>query len=322
MHISVIIATYNRAASLRRTLESFANPSNLREPDWELIVVNNNSTDETAAVAEEFVRRYPGVFRSLAQPKQGKSYAVNMGISAAKGEILALTDDDMRCAPGYIAGVRDVFTQFDIDGAQGRILLECEGGLPPWVHNDLAQCLGLRDYGDQVIEWKAPLAGGNTLIRAEVARKVGGYSPKMGPGAAGYAEDTEFAHRVRMAGCRLVYAPQATLWHCLSADRLSRKFFRHRYFGLGRSFALLQPRTVPLWRFGLYAGRRIVLNELKALFYRCMNRPHVALRRQCEGREIAGMFYQHLQFERGAPARPASDASTSEESSLRTLPRE
>jgi GT2 family glycosyltransferase len=300
--ISVIICTCNRAASLRRTLDSFACKSNLGEANWELIIVDNNSGDDTPLVCREFVEKYPAIFRTLAQPLQGKSHAVNMGIAAAKGEVLALTDDDMLCDGGYIRGVRELFTRFQPDGAQGRILLKCEGGLPDWMHNDLAQCMGLRDYGDTVMEWDRPLAGGNTLIRADVVRRVGGYSREIGPGAAaGYAEDTEFSYRVRRAGCKLLYAPQVTLHHCISRDRVSKTFFRRRYFGLGRSFAYMNPRTVPLWRFGLYAAKRIVINEIESLWHLLSNHPDVALRRQCEGRETAGMFWQYLHFATGTP---------------------
>ena len=99
MNTTIIVCTYNRCKSLAKTLESIAT---LRVPgpvEWEVLVVDNNSTDQTRAVVEGFSCRYPSRFRYLFEPQQGKSCALNAGIQAARGEILAFTDDDVTVEP-------------------------------------------------------------------------------------------------------------------------------------------------------------------------------------------------------------------------------
>ena len=92
MKFSVIIATYNRADSLRETLASQAKLQT--KEDWELIVVDNNSTDHTRAVVEEAAKSFPVELRYLFEAEQGKFAALNQAVLAARGEINATTDDD------------------------------------------------------------------------------------------------------------------------------------------------------------------------------------------------------------------------------------
>ena len=99
MRITVILCTLNRCQSLAETLESIAISTLPDSVDWEILVVDNNSTDHTREVVEEFGRRYPDRFRYIFEPRPGKSYALNAGIREAQGEILAFTDDDVTVEP-------------------------------------------------------------------------------------------------------------------------------------------------------------------------------------------------------------------------------
>ncbi len=100
MKYSIVIATYNRAADLRQTLRNLA----ALTPDgpWEVIVVNNNSSDETRAVVDEASRSFPVELRYLFERQQGRSPALNAGIRAARGDIIATTDDDVQGAGGLV----------------------------------------------------------------------------------------------------------------------------------------------------------------------------------------------------------------------------
>src|SRR5271165_2674235 len=95
MKLSAVLCTYNRCRSLRRALESLSVSILPESIEWEVLVVDNNSSDQTEAVVEDFSRRYPGRFRYLFEPRQGKSYALNAAILAARGDVLAFTDDDV-----------------------------------------------------------------------------------------------------------------------------------------------------------------------------------------------------------------------------------
>src|ERR1700722_14327829 len=129
--ITVIICTRNRAGSLRLTLESIFSSSNLELRNWEVLVVET-STDKTGEVCLEFQRRFPEHFRFLTEKRIGKSHALNTAIAVAKADILAFPDDDVLCEPNYIRAIETVFASYSTDAAQGRVLLDCEGGWPEW----------------------------------------------------------------------------------------------------------------------------------------------------------------------------------------------
>jgi glucosyl-dolichyl phosphate glucuronosyltransferase len=301
MFITVVICTRNRADSLRATVESLFSSNSLPAPDWEVLVVDNNSGDHTADVCREFEQRNPEHFRFLKEQKSGKCHALNAAIAAAKGDVLAFTDDDVLCAPDYLEGIRMVFSLRSADAAQGRVLLDCEGGIPDWLDPHLGLSIGWRDCGDRLIDLKGTLCGVNMVVRAEVFQRVGGFAPEMGPGGVGMGEDTEISLRMRKAGCRLVYAPQILVRHRLLRKRLTKSHFRKRFFGQGRAMAYYAALPVPLFRFGLYVVKETMRQEIVAIWHRWAGAPAAALRCQCEARSQAGFFWQYWLFKRGVP---------------------
>ena len=98
MKTTVILCTYNRCESLAKVLASAACLELPKSVDWEVLVVDNNSSDGTGEVVEEFCRRYPGRFRYLFEPRQGKSHALNAGIREAHGDVIALNRCDEQLA--------------------------------------------------------------------------------------------------------------------------------------------------------------------------------------------------------------------------------
>ena len=296
MFISILICTRNRADSLQKTLESIFDSTNLELPHWEIVVVDNNSDDHTSAVCGDFQRRFPKQFRFLVEKKLGHSNALNSAIAAATGDILAFTDDDVRCAPDYLTAIRTTFEQHPADGAQGRVFPEFEGTRPEWFDTQFGLTLALRDCGDQVTDLEGPLFGVNMIVRSEVFRKIGGFSPELGPGTAGLGADTEITRRMRQAGYRLIYAPQVLVWHRLPKERLTKSYFRKRFFTDGRSIAHYMPLPVSIPRFGLYLVKESILKGLASLWYSCAGRPTEALHCECDIRSQAGFFWQHLLF--------------------------
>ena len=261
--------------------------------------------EKSLAVCRRFQNQYSTHFRFLVQPGAGKSEALNLGIAEARGELIALTDDDVIVAPDYIGGVLDTFRGHPFDGAQGRIFLECPGGLPKWMSSQHAKFMSRRDFGEQIQAFHETLTGTNMVVRAEIARAVGGFALELGAGTSvGFAEDTEFSIRLEKAGYRFIYAPQIVVRHQLPRHRLTRSFFRHRYFRLGRSHAYYEAfPPVALWRFGLYVAKNWIFREAQAFWYRFANQPAKALDFQCEARLQAGFFLQHLLFFFGTPRR-------------------
>jgi GT2 family glycosyltransferase len=291
--------------------------------NWEAIVtVREGETDGTTGVCKHFEKTFKGVFRFLRlRAEEGKrlnkSCALNLGIASARGDVLAMTDDDVLCAPDYIRGIQAVFSRYSVAGAQGRVLLDCDGGLPRWVFPGAAIFMSSCDEGDEVKEWTHSLFGANMVVRTEAARAVGGFAPELGPGGAGFAEDTEFGFRLLKQGYKLIYAPQILIRHKVPRPRLTRNFFRKRFFGLGRSHAYYIPLVeAPLWRFGLYAAKHLVLSEANAWWRRLRGRTAQALACECDALEQAGFFWQHWRFRTGVPRRLSRTDSWSAEAGL------
>lgn len=297
--VSILIATRNRADPLRAALDSLFTDHNLDVPDWEVVVADNGSTDGTADLCREFARRFPDRFRWLVEPRQGKSNALNTGLLETRGEVIAMTDDDVLCEPDFITEIRRVFSDPSIDSAQGRVLLDWQGGEPTWLDELAKQLMSLRDYGDQMFDWNDNLSGCNMVVRREAALGVGGFAAELGPGTIGIAEDSEFSIRLREAGYRAVYAPTILVHHQVPAGRVTPPFLRARYFGIGRSYAYYNALNRPVWRFGLYALKDALFGEFEALRLRRAGRAAEAVQRQCASRQRLGFLWQNVLFSFG-----------------------
>ena len=240
MNITVILCTYNRSANLSRALESVAVCELPSSIEWEVLVVDNNSNDKTRAVIEEYCRRYPGRFRYLFEPRQGKSHALNSGIRESEGEILAFVDDDVTVEPTWLQNLTSSLHGDEWAGSGGKIRLERTSPAPPWLalHGpySLAGVLALFDRGDTPgpIEW-APY-GTNMAFRRAMFEKHGGFRTDLGPNTADEirGEDTEFGRRLMSAGERLRYEPMAIVFHGVPEKRLRKDYFLNWYFDFGR----------------------------------------------------------------------------------------
>jgi glucosyl-dolichyl phosphate glucuronosyltransferase len=307
MFISVLISTRDRADTLQRTLDALLCPANLKVTDWDVVVVDNDSQDHTARVCEAFKAKFPDHFNFCFEKRHGKSNALNAGIAVAKGDVIAFTDDDVTCAPDYLQAIRTVFSQYPVDGVQGRILLDCEGGHPVWLDRFLGLTVGWRDDASELTSLQGTLCGSNMVLRTEVLKKVGAFLPDLGPGAIGLGEETELSLRVRAAGYRLAFAPQILTWHHLPKKRLTKAFIRHRFFQQGRAGAYFEALPGSLYRFGLYVVKETILQEFAALWHLFAGRPAQALRCQCEARSHAGFFWQHHLVRRGSRGSTSAD---------------
>ena len=120
MKFSVVIATYNRADELVRTLESLSRLQ-VAEP-WEVIIVDNNSADNTKEVVKKAAETFPVSLHYLHETQQGRSAALNTGIKAAQGEIIATTDDDVRLEPDWLTNAERALRELNCDYLGGKAL--------------------------------------------------------------------------------------------------------------------------------------------------------------------------------------------------------
>ena len=230
MDVTVILCTYNRCQSLATALESVAASELPDSIAWEVLVVDNNSKDNTRTVVEGFVRKYPARFRYFFEPQQGKSHALNSGIRESNGRILAFMDDDVVVDPKWLQNLAACFRETTWAGAGGRILPERAFTPPAWLSLDGKYALAplaLFDIGPEAGElFEAPI-GTNMAFRKEVFEKVGGFRTDLGPlpGTEARSEDMEFGYRALQAGFRLWYEPSAIVHHSLPVHRLKKEYF-------------------------------------------------------------------------------------------------
>ena len=133
MNVTVILCTYNRSESLAKALDSIAASILPNERQWEVLVVDNNSKDQTRTVVEDFCDRYPGRFRYLFEPHPGKSHALNSGVRDAQGEILAFVDDDVSVEPTWLQNLTGMLHSGEWAGSGGRILPAPGFSPPRWL---------------------------------------------------------------------------------------------------------------------------------------------------------------------------------------------
>jgi glucosyl-dolichyl phosphate glucuronosyltransferase len=230
LKISVILCTYNRSHLLRQALQSLAGSIFEQPVEWEVLVVDNNSKDDTAKVADEFTRAHPRRFRYVFEPTPGRSYALNCGIRNVHGEILAFTDDDVLVAPDWLDRLTRPLRNGGYMGASGRTLPPSDFVPPRWLpleENYALAPLALFDRGMEPMDLNEAPFGNNMAFRREAFAQHGVFRVDIGrcPGSILGSEDSEFAQRVLTAGERIRYEPLAVLHHAVPAERATQAYF-------------------------------------------------------------------------------------------------
>jgi glucosyl-dolichyl phosphate glucuronosyltransferase len=231
MLVTVGICTFNRAESLRRTLDSIAA---MRVPDdlaWELLIVNNNSTDHTDNVIGEYFDRLP--VRREFEPRPGLSNARNRAIDVARGEYILWTDDDVVVEPRWLRAYVEAFQRWpDAAVFGGRIIPRYEVPVVRWVAESEAVLIGpfaIRNFGDDVqrlsvADGRLPY-GANFAIRA-IEQQAFRYDPNLGakPGRRRSEEETDVITRILRSGAKGFWIPEAIVEHCIGQERQTVRY--------------------------------------------------------------------------------------------------
>lgn len=246
MRYSVIIPTHNRADSLRETLSNLAKLQTVG--GWEVIVVDNNSNDHTRAVVTEMEATFPTPLRYTFEAEQGRYAAMNSGIRAAQGELIASTDDDAQFDPDWLNRAGEGLDRFGCDYVGGKVLPIWRGERPKWLPNHGGKhwaVIALLDHGAEPIEFGRgkitwPL-GINLVTRREAFEQVGLYNNQLGrkAGTLRNQAQREWHLRARSAGLKGFYIPEMIVYHTVSTDRLSKNYFRRWMYWNGISRAIL-----------------------------------------------------------------------------------
>lgn len=248
--VSILICTYNRASFLAETLGSVAALRLPRDCAVEIVAVDNNSTDDTAAVIHEAAGKSPVPIRYVFEPRQGKSFALNTGLVHAIGEVLALTDDDVVPDPAWLERIVGAFHGRDITFTFGKVLPRWSCLPPPELLTERAReiwgPLAIVDYGDEVAEYtpeshsqRLPIGANLAFLRSALCA-VGGWRTDLGKvnNSLISGEDHEIFFRLRSAGLyRGLYDPGIVVRHHVPVSRMTRRYFRRWFYWHGKTLA-------------------------------------------------------------------------------------
>lgn len=224
--VSIIICTWNRADSLLASLETLAGQRLPAGVAVEVLVVDNNSSDHTRAAVEGLAARWPlGTLRYLFEGRQGKQFALNTGIRASSGDLLAFSDDDIVFPPDWVAATVAAFADPALELAGGKTLVGWPAGGPPhWYDAQMAAIVGGVDLGETRLAPPPPgyaPAGGNLVARRSLFDKIGLFSETHFRHM-----DYEFGMRAAAAGAAIAYEPSLSVAAPVDPAMISRRYFR------------------------------------------------------------------------------------------------
>jgi glycosyltransferase involved in cell wall biosynthesis len=277
---TVLIPTYNRARLLDTTLQSLRSLRVRADRTWNAIVVDNNSSDDTRAVVERQAADFPVPLRYLFEPQQGRSSALNAGLAAADGAIVAMTDDDVRVDQGWLEAACAALldgTDPTVAYAGGPVSPIWEAHPPAWLdlsRGDLWGTIAIQDHGGEPFVYddrrKVPL-GANLAARRSLFDRIGTFRADLGRSSGARVlgqEVPDLLARARAAGLRGLYVPVMRVAHHVPAARLTRQYFRRWWFGKGVSRALLEA-TRPVTELGVDLSRTPHVLGVPRYMYGC-----------------------------------------------------
>lgn len=276
MWISVAICTWNRCELLGQTLEQMGKLVIPSDVEWELLVVNNNSTDATDNVITSFSGRLP--IRHLCEPKPGKSHALNLAVREARGEYILWTDDDVLVDEQWIVEYCHAFGRWPEAALFGGPIVPWFAGNPPsWLEEGLPRIgavFAVRDFGDEPVPFAyfATPYGANCAVRTDEQRRYR-YDVNLGPRPNSMirGEETALIRRMLADGVKGWWVPGARVRHYIPEERQTIRYLRAFFVGSGECLAQTSPDTQSkrlfgkprwLWRQAVEAEVRYRLRRL------------------------------------------------------------
>lgn len=239
--ISVIICTYNREKYIYNVLRTVAENDFPRE-GYEIVLVNNNCTDNTEAECQRFRNDFPDVvFNCFHEPHQGLSHARNCGIREAKGDILVYVDDDAVVNKAYLKTYAEFFDRnLEAAAAGGPIVPIYETQEPEWMSHYTRMLLtGALDFGPKEREFprNAFPGGGNVAYRKSVFDRIGLFNVELGRKGDSLigAEEKDLFDKMNSLGMKFYYLPNAILYHIIPERKLTEEYFNRLSLGIGQS---------------------------------------------------------------------------------------
>lgn len=239
--LSLIICTYNREKYIYNILKSIAK-NDYPSGQYEIVLVNNNSTDNTEKECERFHTDFPQVnFRYFVETNQGLSHARNRGIKESKNDILVYVDDDARVNEIYLETIAGFFiSRTDVYAVGGPIIPVYESEEPAWMsHYTKTLITGYKYKGNQVAEFKHGdyPGGGNAAYRKIVFDKTGLFNPDLGRKGISLigAEEKDIFDKMKQLNMPVYYLPDMILYHIIPPSKLTKDYFDRLTLSIGLS---------------------------------------------------------------------------------------
>jgi glycosyltransferase involved in cell wall biosynthesis len=265
--VTVAICTWNRSDALRLTLEQFTKMRVPQGIEWELLVVNNNCTDDTDEIVAAFNGRLP--VRLLHERTPGQSHARNLAIRESRGTYLAWTDDDVIIEPGWLEAILETFDRYDATWVFGASEPEWPGAAPSWYSARVQNYFAVLDYGSEpfvVTDGDHPFYGLNFAGMRAAHVTLNGFRTEFGfrGDKGGVGEDIDMFDRALGAGMRIVYTPRARVRHMIPPARVGKHYHRRRQWLAVPVYYQHLPEMFPraAWLLGL--PRFFYLNAAKS----------------------------------------------------------
>ncbi|PPK87996.1 GT2 family glycosyltransferase [Neolewinella xylanilytica] len=237
---TVIICTYDRSDLLRHCLDSLADQSDAPE-DWELLVIDNNSTDATPRVTDDFLAAHPQLNgRRIREAQQGLSHARNRGYREAAADWVIYLDDDARADRRFLARTAELVRDRQYRIVGGVYYPWYHYGRPDWYRDRYASN-ALPAYRSLSVPPANYVAtGGVMLWEKNLLAELGGFDPRVGMVGKriAYGEETYLQAKARARGIAVAYDPRLIIYHVVIPKKLSVDWFFRSYFAAGRDAVL------------------------------------------------------------------------------------
>ncbi len=250
--ISAVICSYNRARFIINAVESIFR-QDFDKRQYEVIVVDNNSTDNTLRLLENFKAVHPQYnFSFYTEPNQGVAWARTRCAREAKGEIIAYIDDDSEAQQGWLSKIADFFDNNpEVYSVGGKIVPRFLTDVPDWYSKYFFGLVGSFDQGDKIKRLKGERypCGANMAFREKAFRKVGYFNTLLGRSGKGLLanEEKDIYKRILATGMKVYYLPDVWVTHTVEANKFDIDYVRRHSMGIGGGERLrLKGNTIAL----------------------------------------------------------------------------
>ena len=273
----------------------------------EVLIIDNNCTDETPQVIDRAARNSPFPIQRIVEKQQGLCYGRNRGLREARYDHVVYLDDDVEVASEWLLGYVEAVDNLDADCVVGPVNPKYEQEAPSFLTRRVLDSINspYSCKGDHIHvlprSTSHELPGCNFGVRKSVADSLGGFDVRLDRIGTGLLAggDTDFGHRLVAAGYRTVYHPRCAIEHVILPEKLTKKYLRRRWYGSGATGHLTRQRSLsPLaWMRCMMGAGRLGLSSIS---HRCRGRSSQAFEAELRMLNAVGYLLGPIGFEKTA----------------------